>query len=362
MKKLFVLPILLCVFVLFSLSVSAEGTQNGENFLSDFKAALPDALDIQPEDTEKLMADVGVKRLLSDVLCAAVGDSGEILSFLSVLLGVCLLSALAESLSEKSWSSFAATAVSTVFSVRIFESLYDATQEAVDAVRDGAAFFGRVFPVMGAVAVAGGGEKAAAVGAVASAATLGIIETALSDVLLPLVSAMFAFALLSTVGGGTVHRIAERLRHIFMWVTGVCTACFSAAMAMQTTLGTAADSVAMRAAKYTVSGMVPIVGNTVSGALSTLASGLSFVQSTVGVGTVYVLLLLFLPPFVRLLLYRLCLDLAVTFLSFFGSQIAGGLSAFRSAVDTLLATVAFSAVLFILQVVLFMKCGIALLS
>ena len=105
-----------------------------------------------------------------------------------------------------------------------------------------------------------------------------------------------------------------------------------------------------------------MVGGAVSASLSTLATGLSFVKTVAGASVVAALLLLSLPMLVRLLLYRLCLDVSAGLADFLGAGAAGRmLSAFRGAMDALIAVFALSTVLFLLQCILFLCAGVAIL-
>jgi stage III sporulation protein AE len=124
-------------------------------------------------------------------------------------------------------------------------------------------------------------------------------------------------------------------------------------------IASASDTAYLRAAKYAASGMIPIVGGTVSSALATLAGGLSYVKSAVGVSAALVIVLTAISPMVALLLYRLAFSFCLSILEFMGSS--GGVrvfSAFRTAFDTLISVYAVSAVVYITEIVIFLKCGV----
>ena len=126
-------------------------------------------------------------------------------------------------------------------------------------------------------------------------------------------------------------------------------------------IASSADSAAMRAAKYTA-GLIPVVGGTVSGALSTLAAGLSYAKGIIGIGAIAVILGMALSPLILLLLYRLALSISLTLSELLGAAVmAKALSAFRFSLDSLIAVYALSAVIYIFEILLFVKIGVAML-
>lgn len=361
---LFFLPVLLALPARAAEQSSLK--EETDALLGELIEALPDGFTVDVTDTEALSEAVGVRGLLSFLLSVWEGERGEILSFFSLLLGCAAFFALAGALRESLFGTVgevAEAAVSAVLAVTVFERLAAVTEGTVKGLSEANALFGALVPVMSAVTAAGGGAAASAAQAGVMGSTLSFL-TAVSDrVLLPLSSVLFAMALLGALGGerGSPLALAGSVRGFFLWVLGGATAIFSAALSLQTVLTCAADSAAMRAARFAAADAIPLVGSAVSGALSSAATALSYVKSTVGVSAVTALLFLTLPLLLRLLLYRAAFVLAAAFLSYVGAE-AGErvLGALRGALDALIAVTAFSLLLYIFEVVLFMKCGVAI--
>ena len=180
----------------------------------------------------------------------------------------------------------------------------------------------------------------------------------LTRFLLPLCAVLFAFALVGTVGEQTpLPRLTACARSVFLWGLGVVCTVTTACFALQTAVTAAADSMAMRGAKYAISGLIPMVGSTVSGSLSTLAAGLSYVKGTVGALSLGAVAYIMLPPLLRLLLFRGALSV--------GGGICGALgekerffAPFRAALDTLIAVYVSALLLYGAQILLFLQCGV----
>ena len=214
-----------------------------------------------------------------------------------------------------------------------------------------------------AILLAGGNVASATAQAVNLNLTFGVVSHLATDFLLPLASSLFAFALLSGISDGAVSSISKGVRSAFNWALGIATTVIIAASSMQSVVATAKDSAYLRAAKYAASGMIPVVGSTVSGALGTLAGGLSYLKSTVGIASVFVIISISLSPLVSLLLLRFAFSISLTFLEF--TSCTGGVrvfSAFRSAIDALISVYCVAAVVYVSQVVIFIKGGAAIFA
>ena len=353
---------LLLPFALFPTVASAD-------FVDD---ALTDYGDIVPEgeagadDAELLRDAVGIKAIMSDILLAISGQRGDIAVFFMTLFGVTVLTSLSSSqLSGFLSSELASTsesAIAAVGSVLVFEQLQGLVGAVTAAIGELSGFFGALVPIMTAITASGGGAGTAAAQASGMSLTLGAVNMLSARLLLPAVSVIFALALVGSVSSdGAVSALAVSVKNVFMWTLGILSALLVASLSLQTVITSAADSMAMRSAKYAASGMIPIVGGTVSASLSTLASGLAYAKSAVGTSAISVLVGICMAPLVRLLAYRLAFELCLSLSGFFSSPAAKHLSAMRSALDALTAVFSISAVIYIIEIILFMKCGVALL-
>lgn len=347
---------------LFCFSASAaEGEEAA--FLSELSALLPPAL--RTEDTDGLLAAVGVRGLFSQLGTVLSGQRGELLSFLFLCLGsVILIAAAAHAVQEPALSALVESLSAAVLGIAVFEPLRRCTRGAVEMLSEAAAFFGAATPILQGITLAGGGTRSAAAGALGAEVTISVITLFFSEIVTPVVSVIFALGLISTLGedGAALSSLSGSVRRIFLWLLGIGTTLLGAALSLQTVLAAGADTAAMRTAKYAAAGLLPLVGGAVSASLSTLATGLSFVKATAGTSVVAALLLLCVPLLLQLLLYRFCLDLSAGFSDFLGIRAASRLfSSFRSAMDALVAVCALGTVLFLLQSILFLHAGAALL-
>ena len=81
--------------------------------------------------------------------------------------------------------------------------------------------------------------------------------------------------------------------------------------------------------------------------------------SVVGGGAIAVVISLIISPLITILMYRLCLKLALIFASLISVDgCADVISSFLGAIDMLMAAYAFSAIVYIAELVAFLKGGV----
>ena len=116
---------------------------------------------------------------------------------------------------------------------------------------------------------------------------------------------------------------------------------------------------ALRGARFAISGMIPIVGGSISSALGALTSGVEAAKGTVGATALIVLIGILSAPLIQLLLVRVAFRLCNSFLEMTGGTLGARLlTSIQGTLDALISIVAFSGVIYILEVIIFIKLGV----
>ena len=356
MKKLLKVLIIVCIFGVFTLECSAK---TAEDYIGE-------AGEIVPEEYRDFMIGMGtgelnIAGLLSEVLSIISGEAPTFVRLLCAFLGVCLLFGVADGVPERIRSE-TGRAVSVTCALFVGVSVSDALLSLSDALAGTGAFFSSAVPVLSAITLAGGGVNSAAAQASGMNFVLSLVGGGFGAVLSVTSGFCFAMGLGASVGGEGNLAVGRFSRSLFLWLFGIATALIMGLLSLQTLVAASADSASMRTARYLISGSVPLVGGTVSASLSTLASGLSYAKGVVGAGFIAVLFLIFLPPLLLSLCYRLALSLASGISSLLG--IGGAercFSSFRSSFDIFIGIYCLGCVLYIFEMVLFIKSGVAIL-
>ncbi|MBE6532273.1 MAG: hypothetical protein E7676_02040 [Ruminococcaceae bacterium] len=359
MKKLFVLLTIIVIFPLFSLQTYAE--ESVDKYISDFGELIPGEISSMLDDTGKLSESVGIEAVLRDIYLSLSGKKNEISSFFLSLLGISAILALPLGLNEKI-SSAVTVGIGVISSVLIFSSLSDLFLELGDTLLRVSELFTSLIPIMVGVTSLGGGAASATVQATGMYTTVSLVGRAASGLLLPIAGFGFAMSLISAFGNESVASIIKGVKSLFMWLIGILTALIGGTLSLQTMISAAADSAAMRAARYMASGLIPVVGATVSGALSTLAAGISYAKGIIGAGGIIAILSIVGAPLITLIAYRLALSVASMVAELCGASLAVRIfTSYRFSLDTLTAVYALSSIIYILEIILFIKVGVALL-
>jgi stage III sporulation protein AE len=156
--------------------------------------------------------------------------------------------------------------------------------------------------------------------------------------------------------GQGISSVSRGIRGWFSFLIGLSSFVFVTVLAFQNLIVASKDTVILRSAKYAISGMIPIVGSTVSGALATLISGVKYLSVSIGAVSVLVILSVMGAPLITLLFYRLCMGACITLTSFSGASYAERFfTSLRGAIDTVIAVLASSVMVYVLQIIVFMK-------
>ena len=333
-----------------------EIRDNAEGIIEKFEEVLPEGYESY-SDVNRASESVGIKQILKSIANAVSEDRGEYVALILSLIGVALLSSLA-ALHDSDLGSASSRAVGVACSALLFDRLLFLIKGSVGALVELGDFFSSVIPVCLAVNTLGTSPSTATTQAVGMGITLAIYSYLSEKLLLPLVSAVFVTAALSSVDGSFAG-ISKGIRGAFLWIIGIFSTLVGATFSLQSVISSGADNAVIRSAKYAIGGTVPIVGGTVSSALGLLIGGAGYARSIVGGGAIAVVLSMIISPLVTIVMYRLCLKLGLIFSSLISSDgCADVISSFLGAIDMLMAAYAFTAVVYIVELVAFLKGGV----
>lgn len=204
-----------------------------------------------------------------------------------------------------------------------------------------------------------GAVQTAALGSMGMALFLAVMETVCASVLFPFLRLCAGMSLVSAVGDTDAPaQISGLLRRQFLWIVGGVMTLLCAVLSYQSVLARAADSVAMRAVKFTLSGAVPIIGGAVGEAAAAVAAGFSLAQKTVGVLGIAAILWQILPTVCSVALVRGAFSVSAMAAALLGMKTEEGvLSECASLCGFLLAVCIAAAVFYILMLTLCMNGG-----
>ncbi len=353
MNKFIKMLIIVVVIAAFSFPASAK---EPDNYTNDFENILPDSLkDKLGEDGAVSL--VGFDALISEISCAFTSRRGEIFSFLLLLFGGALL-LFAAGLPSGELSGVCEAAVGSVISVLIFTRLGSIFAEISESLSDLSSFFSAFLPIAMGVNIASGGVNSAIIQNSGTNITLWLLGGLGNSFFISVVGFGLAMSLITAIGDETSLGVARGVKNFFVFCVGCVSAVLGATISLQAVVASAQDSAALRAARFAATGFIPVVGAAVSGALSTIVSGLTYARGIIGAGGIAVIVTMALTPLLILLLYRISFAAVISFSEFCGRGTAVRIfSAFKFSLDSMIALYTMSVLIYIIEMIVFMKGG-----
>lgn len=163
-------------------------------------------------------------------------------------------------------------------------------------------FFSKVlFPVITAATAACGAPSSAAARQLATVLFSNLLMALINHLLLPLV---YAYVASSAAYAALGNEGLKRFGGLIKWVvTSVLTAVlllFVGYLTVSGVIAGTADAAAVKTAKLTISGLVPVVGGILSDAAETVLAGAGILRNSVGVFGMLVVLCMCVIPFLQL--------------------------------------------------------------
>ncbi len=321
--------IFLIVFWGFGVIVSAEDfvPDGYEDFLESLPDSTADKLpsDIKSDNVSDIADAVSEMTGIEYILSALISSFGDgivqVIPHVSVLMGIIVLSALYSLICTHIFPS-GASVLDLCSRFAVFAVIGGIAVTILDDVRE---FFsalhitiGAFIPLSTALYTMGGNVGTAVKNVTGLSVTLGITEVISSIIVVPLFCFCLATSLISVSFGdfGGVS-FGTTVKKIFMTILGVIVAVLSLSLSSQTIISAKADTLAMKGAKVFL-GSIPISGGAVSSGLGTIASSISLIRGSVGIGGIIIICLLLLPTLIEIWLMKIIYSVMSGFCSMLG--------------------------------------------
>lgn len=166
-------------------------------------------------------------------------------------------------------------------------------------------------PVYSAAAAAGGQTTGAAVYSTMFYAMSNFLAGAIRLILLPVMQIYFCFGVSAAVWGNAgMEEVSTLFGKCLSWLLKLCAALFSFVLGLQNILAGGMDNAAVRMGRGVLSGAIPVVGDAAAAALTGALSAVQLLKGSLALAAVLALGGLFVPVFLRCLLYYLSFSLA----------------------------------------------------
>lgn len=347
-------------------SFDRELADIAESVPSEVEELLPegffDGIDQAASGLEETLELPFWKELLGELFYDRVGQA---LPTLTALLGLVLVSALLSAFKDVMRSEALSGAASLAVSVVMTSVFVNTASHHIELVTTYAQRLSELtramLPLMGALLAMGGSGASAVATHGGVLMVLGVIEAVVGEAFGGIVGISLAMSAANIFSGRfRLSAVARAVRRCFGIFFGALTALLGFLLSLKIGIASAGDSLAMRGAKMFASNAIPIVGSAVGESFRVLATSLTYIKSVSGAVGMVIVLLLAIPVFFEVWLYRAGLVLLSGAAEMLGCDRERELvSGVVSVYGYMLAAVALLSVLFILMLTLFTKTALA---
>ena len=324
-----------------------------EKYINDFFSLMPEGVN-GVEDIDELLSPSGV---ITAFFSASSENGGRVGRFFAMLMLSAIVAYLASVYSGR-LSPFLESCICVVSLTPAVYELISLAAEVSSGIDKMSVFFSSLIPLLLSVMIASGCGGASAVSGVQMSVVASAVQVISAEILLPMVRAMLILGGLSAIDGSGAERLILTMKNVFTKGLGFASTVVCSLFALQSIIAGAADTAALRLAKFTAQSIVPSVGAIITASMSTLSSGLAYARGVIGAGAIGAIVWIMLSPLAVLLLYRLAVEVCLGFAKSLGvKSYSRGLSAIQYALDGLISIFIVSGVLFIFQLVIFIKNG-----
>lgn len=274
---------------------------------------------------------------------------------LSVIAAV-LLTSLLDSFPGMS-KSVSELAVTVLVACLLLGSANSLVSEAVDTVRELSDYGKLLLPVMTTAMAAQGGVTGSTALYTGTAVFDAVLSALVAAVLVPMI---YIYLALATANGALGQDLLKKLRDLAKWLVTwglkIILYVFTGYMAVTNVISGTADQAAVKAAKLTISGAIPVVGGILSDASEAILVSAGVIKNAAGVYGLIAVFSIAIGPFLRIGVHYLLLKLTGAVCSVFaGKKTTELISDFSGAMGLLLSMTGTVCLLLLISLVCFMK-------
>lgn len=214
-----------------------------------------------------------------------------------------------------------------------------------------------LLPVMTAALAAQGGAAGATALYAGTAAFDAVLSALIGKLLVPMAYIFLALGVaLSATGEELLKKLRDFVKWLMSWSLKTILYIFTGYLTITGVITGTVDATALKAAKLTISGVVPVVGGILSDASEAVLLSAGMMKNAVGIYGLLAVIAIWITPFLQMGAQFLLLKLTAALSSVFGVKEATGLiEDFSTAMGLLLAMTGAVSFLMLISTICFMK-------
>ena len=253
-----------------------------------------------------LIEPVAMLGIIIDALGVGLVD---VLPTLALVLGIVILSATLGAFASESGGL--SRVVGGCIRLCTFTAISGIAVKCIESL---SLYFERLFaavagflPLSAALFAMGGNLTVAAGTSATLGVTLAICQFFCTKTVIPIFCLSLCTSMLSVFegkGSAACGTVSGMIRKWYTTALAFVMMIMTCSLAGSTLLGSKADNMAMRGARFAVSSFIPVSGGTVASTLGTLASSVELMRGSVGVIGIVIIIMMLIPVIIELALLR----------------------------------------------------------
>lgn len=322
----------------------------------DFSApTAPESAKIYMPEEQESFADgllYIIKKAIQNLRPELSGATGICLSLVATILLLSLL----HTFSEKSANTIRLTG-SVVIGLLLLTPINTMIQLGVNTVTEISEYGKMLLPVMTAALAAQGGTTSSAALYTGTVFFNALLTSVISKLIIP---ALYIYLCLCVANSAVQQDLIKKARDFVKWAMTWCLKItlyiFTGYIGITGIISGTVDASALKAARLTISGVVPVVGGILSEATETILVSAGVMKNTAGIYGIFTILSVCIGPFLHIGVQYLLLKFTCTVCSCFGYKPATALiEDFSSGMGIVLAVTGTVCVLLLISLVCFMR-------
>lgn len=313
--------------------------------------------DYMPGDTESF--GEGLTELVKKAISSLRPDIREASLLCLGVFGIVLVTSLTQSLSGKTMKITELIGVVAIGCL-LLQRTNALVHLGVDTVEELSSYGKLLLPVMTAAMAAQGGITSSTALYAGTALFSGLLSSLISNILTPLIYLFLAISAGNrALGEEVLKKFRDFIKWLMTWCLKIILYVFTAYMGITGVVSGTTDAAALKAAKLTISGVVPVVGGILSDASEAVLVSAGVMKNAAGIYGIFAVLALCVNPFLRIGAHYIMLKVTGGFCSVFGSKpVCDFVNDFSAAMGLLLAMTGSVCLLLLISTVCFLR-GVA---
>lgn len=272
------------------------------------------------------------------------------------VIGITMLVSILNSISDKTGDLVNLAGILAIGTL-LLSSANTLIRSAAETVEEISSYGKLLLPVMTAAVAAQGGSVSSAALYTGTAFFDAVLCTMISALLIPMVYVFLALVIgHCAIGEGFLKQLRDFLMWLVSWSMKTVLYIFTGYMSISSVITGGTDKAALKAAKLTISGVVPVVGGIMSDASETILVGAGIVKNAVGVYGLMAVIAILVLPFLRVgILYLLLKATAAICGIFSAGKINELIQGFSDAMGFLMGMTGTVSLLLLISIVCFLK-------